>query len=154
MNSTGACFLLKKKNVKGSGVRPWNNLFPQTEWIISRNEQCWPELQQTLNGPIHQLLKGRLPTKGIHSCIEDWLVLCPVAHCPSEGFGLAIVPPQWRAIAWKIKGLVKENFHQDFFSPWLRTWCHIFGGPGSRGGVCSVSLGSWSSSCPASKPVS
>lgn len=43
-----------------------NNLFHRREWIIARNEQCQPELQQTLNGPIHQLFKDPLPTKDIH----------------------------------------------------------------------------------------
>lgn len=65
LNSTGACFLLKKKKRQGKWSQTWNSLFHRREWIIAHNEQCQPELQQTLNGPIHQLFKGPLPTKDI-----------------------------------------------------------------------------------------
>jgi hypothetical protein len=62
MSLTGARVLFKKtknrKNPsKGSGVRPWNNLFPRTEWIIFHNEQSRRE-QQTLNGSVDQLFRG------------------------------------------------------------------------------------------------
>lgn len=160
MNSTGAYFLFKK-NGKGSGVRPWNNLFHRTEWIISHNEQLLARTVANTEWSRSSIIQGPYAYQGyslMHWGLIGLFFFFPVTQCPSKGSGLAHHSDSTMVcISIEDKGLVKKNFYQNF-SPLdcghNATWHEIlFWGPGSRGGACSVRLGSRSSSCPVNKSM-
>lgn len=142
-----------KKRVKGSGVRPWNNLFHRTEWIISHNEQLLASTAANTEQSRLSIIQGPYAYQG-HSLMYWGLIffLYVCYSCPSKGSGLAhdsdltVV-----CISIEDKRLVKKNSYQNFSPTDCRhnaTWSEIlFGGSESRGGVCSIMLGSRSRSC-------
>lgn len=160
MNSTGAYFLFEKIKSNGSGVKPWNNLFHKTEWIISIMSSIGQSCHKHWIVPFINYWRALcLPRTLINVLrIVVFVFFPPGTHCPSQGS----VPPRHShstmvCISLEDKGLVKENFYQNV-SPlsWghSATWCQVlFLGLESRDRVCSVNLGSRSRSCPVSKPV-
>lgn len=84
------CMLFIKKNGKGSRVRPWNNLFHRTEWIISHNEQLLARTAANTEQSHSSIIQGPYAYQG-HSLMYWGLigVFCPVTQCPSKGSGFA-----------------------------------------------------------------
>lgn len=161
MNSTGACFLFKK-NDKGSRVRPWNNLFRWTEWIISRNEQLLARTAANTERSHSSIIQGSYGYQAhslMYWVLTFFFFFALLLGVHPKGLDLLTILTQPRVVCISIKdkGLVTKNCHHNF-SPLQgghnATWHEVlFWGPGSRGGVCSVSPGSGSSSCPYNKSV-
>lgn len=94
-----------------------------------------------------------LPRTFINTLRTDWFFALLLSVHPKDLDLLAILPRQRCAFPQKIRGLVKEHFPPLHCGPHATRREVLSRAPGSRGRVCSISVCSRSSSCPANKSV-
>lgn len=126
------CILFIKKNGKGSGVRPWNNLFHRTEWIISHNEQLLARTAANTKRSRLSIIQGPYAYQG-YSLMHWGLIGLFFFFLLSVSIQrIWTCSPFWLNngvhFHWR-QGFSQEEFLPEFFSPWLQTQCHMTWNP-------------------------